>query len=368
MRNATAVGRDVFWVGIDDHADKIVAVVVRNWDEGVYERLEVTTDAKGLRQFMQKLKSYDGEVRCVYEAGPCGFTLQRRLDHEGISCEVAAPSLTPMQSGNRVKTDRRDAKKIAFAYRGGMLTTIQVPDEEQESVRDLVRAREDAMEDRQQARNRLGKFLLRYGHRYRGKTTWTEAHWRWIRAIRFERSASQHALEAYIAAVVDAEDRLKRLDEQLSEASTRYEAVLRRYAVLRGIDRLSAMTVHAELGDLKRFPTAPQMMAAVGLVPSENSSGKRKHRGSITKTGNAHVRRVLVEAAWHARHRPNVGTALRKRRDGQPPAALAIAKKADARLHRKFTALMWRNKRPTVAAVAVARELAGFLWALGQTL
>ena len=183
-----------------------------------------------------------------------------------------------------------------------------------------------------------------------------------------EHDHSTQALELYVAAVIDAEERLKRMDQQVSDAATAYESIVGRYAVLRGIGRLSALTLHAEFGDLKRFGSAPQMMSAVGLVPSEASSGNSERRGSITKTGNAHVRRILVEAAWHARHRPNVGKELRRRREGQPTEVIAIAKRADARLHRKFTRMIWRNKRSTVATVAVAREMTGFLWALGQTL
>ena len=368
MKNGTAIERDVFWVGFDDHADKVVAAVLVNNEERIHERFEVVPDEKGLRQLIKKLKGYEGEVRCIYEAGPCGFVLQRRLVKEGILCSIAAPSLTPRQAGNRVKTDRRDAKKLVFLYRSGTLTTIHIPDEEQEALRDLVRAREDAVEDGRRARNRLGKFLLRHGYRYRGKTTWSREHWRWIRSIEFEQQHSRQALEAYIAAVIGTEDQLKNLDRQVSEAADACEMVVRAYATLRGIDRLSAVTVHAELGDLKRFSGAPEMMSAVGLVPSENSSGNSQRRGSITKTGNAHVRRVLVEAAWHARHRPAVGEALRRRREQQPAKIVAIAKQADVRLHRKFTGLTWRNKRSTVAAVAVARELAGFLWAIGQAL
>ncbi|HEY2094448.1 MAG TPA: IS110 family transposase [Thermoanaerobaculia bacterium] len=368
MRNRTAIERDVFWVAFDDHADKVVAAVLMNDEAKLHEWFEVVPDEKGLRQLIKKLKGYEGEVRCIYEAGPCGFVLQRRLAKEGIPCSIAAPSLTPRQPGNRVKTDRRDAKKLVFLYRAGTLTTIHIPDQEQEALRDLVRAREDAVEEARRSRNRLGKFLLRHGHRYRGKTTWSREHWRWIRSIELEQQYSRQALEAYIAAVVGTEDQLKRLDEQVSKAADACEKIVRAYATLRGIDRLSAITVYAELGDLKRFRGAPEMMSAVGLVPSENSSGNTQRRGSITKTGNAHVRRVLVEAAWHARHRPVVGEALRRRREEQPPEIVGIAKQADVRLHRKFTGLTWRNKRTTVAAVAVARELAGFFWAIGQAL
>lgn len=364
----TANAKDVFWVAFDDHADKIVGAVLVNWGERLHERFEVVPDEKGLGQLVKKLKSYQGEVRCVYEAGPCGMMLQRRLTKEGIRCDVAAPSLTPVQTGNRVKTDRRDAKKLVFLHRAGTLTLIHIPDEKREALRDLVRAREDAVEDLRQARNRIGKFLLRQGHRYRGKNTWTQAHWAWIRAIRLPHELSQQALEAYLLSVTDSQDRLARLDQQVSDAAAAYESIVSRYATLRGIDRLSAITVYAELGDLKRFPTAPELMSATGLVPSENSSGNSTRRGGITKTGNAHVRRILVEAAWHARHRPNVGTAVRRRRENQPAEVLKIAREAEARLHRKFTRMVWQNKRSTVAAVAVARELAGFLWAIGQTL
>ncbi|MDX1584070.1 MAG: IS110 family transposase [Thermoanaerobaculia bacterium] len=367
MKNSNA-DESKYWVGIDDHADKIVAAVFRDWEKHPSGRIEVTGDEKGRKQLRKKLASYEGEVRCVYEAGPCGLVLYRYLNQHGIRCEVAAPSLTPRKPGNRVKTDRRDAKKLGELYRGGMLTMIHVLDEDQEALRDLVRAREDAVEDLTQARNRLGKFLLRHGHRYGGRSTWTQAHWGWIRAIRFERSHSNEALESYIAAVTDAEQRLAWVNQQVTEASKAYEPIIKRYASLRGIGMLSALTLHAELGDLKRFGSAPQMMSAVGLVPSEASSGKRQRRGAITKTGNAHVRRILVEAAWHARHRPNVSKALRQRRVDQPPEVLRIAKEADTRLHRKFTRMIWQNKRSTVAAVAVARELTGFLWALGQTM
>lgn len=365
--NRTASKSEVFWVGFDDSADKIVAAVMKGGEEGE-ELFEVRTDERGLGQLIRKLKSYRGQVRCVYEAGPSGFVLQRKLSKEGIRCQVAAPSLTPLQSGNRIKTDRRDARKLVRLYRAGTLTLIRVPSEEDESLRDLVRAREDAVEDLRQAQNRLGKFLLRQGQRYRGKSTWTQAHWRWIAGLELNSAYGQHVLEAYVLAVTDAQERLKRLDRQVDQAATKYETIVSQYAALRGIDRLSALTVHAELGDLKRFPSAPQMMAAVGLVPSERSSGLSQRRGSITKTGNAHVRRVLVEASWHARHRPNVGPTIRRRREDLPAAVISIAKEADARLHRKFTQLVWRNKRSTVAAVAVARELAGFLWAIGQTL
>lgn len=369
MKNTTSqTGSTVYWVGIDDHADKIVVTVLKDWDDAPYERFELGSDEKSLGRLMRKLRAYNGSVRCVYEAGPCGFTLYRRLLASGISCEVAAPGLTPKKSGNRVKTDRLDSKQLAILFRGGMLTAIEVPDERREALRDLVRAREDALESLSVAKNRLGKFLLRHGHRYREGTTWTERHWKWIRAIRFEQEYSAQALESYIAAVENAEAVFRRTTEMVTAAAESVASIVDAYCVLRGIDRLSAITIYSELGDLRRFRTAPQMMAAVGLVPSESSSGNSERRSGITKTGNAHVRRILVEAAWHARHRPNVSRRLRDRRANQPEERIRIAREADTRLHRKLRKMIWRRKRPTVAVIAVARELAGFVWAIGQTL
>jgi transposase len=366
MRKSSSTSKDRFWVGMDDHAATIVVAVLRNEEAAPAERFTVSNDEKGLKELIKRLQALKGEVRCVYEAGPCGYGLQRRLMKVGIRCDVAAPSLTPQRAGQRVKTDRRDALKLAEMLRGQMLTMVTIPDIEREALRDLVRAREDAVEDLLRARNRLSRLLLRHGLQYREGNRWTRAHWRWINAVRLEQGHTQEALNNYITVVNSCADRVEALTKLLKTASEEHAQVIGRYSALRGVDWLTAVTIYAEFGDLRRYGNASSLMSAVGLVPSEDSSGPRQRRGAITKTGNAHARRVLVEAAWHARRPPKVGETLRKRRQNLPAEVVRIAEKADGRLHRKFTRMIYRNKRSTIAAVAVARELTGFLWAIAQ--
>src|SRR3990170_3831465 len=302
------------WVGMDVHKESIVVAAV-NGAGTVAARWETPNTSKGKDRLATRLSEF-GTVRCAYEAGPCGYDLRRFLETRGIPCDVIAPSLIPKKSGDRVKTDKKDAEKIARAHRMGDLTAIHVPTPAQEALRDLLRAREDANEDLVRRRHRLQKFLLRQGRRHEGKN-WTRDHWRWIRAQKF--------------------------DDRNSE------------------------TVLSELIDLNRFPSARKLMDFVGLVPGEYSSGGKQWRGSITKSGNVHVRRVLVEAAWHYRHSPrSTGAAIKKRREGQPPEVIETARKAELRLYKKFTRMVMRGKKTTVAAIAVARELAGFVWAIGR--
>ena len=364
MKKSTT--KDRYWVGMDDHAATIVVAVLRNEEKTPAERFTVSNDEKGKKELIKRLRALQGEVRCVYEAGPCGYGLQRRLMKAGISCDVAAPSLTPRRPGRRVKTDRRDALKLAEMLRGQMLSMVTIPEVEREALRDLVRAREDAGEDLLRARNRLSRLLLRHEQQYREKNRWTRAHWRWIRAVRLNQQHAQTTLENYITVVESCIDRVAALTQLLKTAAEEHQQVISRYSALRGVDWLTALTMYAELGDLRRYPCAPGVMDAVGLVPTEDSSGPTQRRGAITKTGNAHARRVLVEAAWHARHYPRVGEKLKKRRQNLPADVVRIAERADVRLHRKFSRMIYRSKRSTVAAVAVARELTGFLWAIAQ--
>jgi len=358
--------KDRFWVGMDDHAKTIVVAVVKAEETPPVARFTVSNDEKGQKELIKRLKELKGDVRCVYEAGPCGYGLQRRLSKAEIHCDVAAPSLTPRRPGKRVKTDRRDALKLAEMYRGGVLKMVTIPDVDREALRDLVRTREDAVGDLLQARNRLSKLLLRHGQYYREGNKWTKAHWRWIRGVKFEQAHSQAALDHYIKVVTTRMDELDAINKLAKAASEEHQEVISRYCALRGVDWLTALTIYAEYGDLRRYHRAPAFMDSLGLVPCEDSSGESQRRGSITKTGNAHARRVLVESAWHARHYPRVGATLRKRRQNLPPEVVRIAEQAEARLHRKFSRMIYRNKRSTVAAVAVARELAGFLWAIAQ--
>jgi transposase len=366
MKKSNSTWKDRFWVGMDDHAATIVVAVLRNEEAAPVERFTIGNDEKGLKELIKRLKALKGEVRCVYEAGPCGYGLQRRLMAAGIQCDVAAPSLTPQRPGQRVKTDRRDALKLAEMLRGQILTMVTIPDVEREALRDLVRAREDAGEDLLRARNRLSRLLLRHGQQYRKGTRWTRAHWQWINAVQLEQPHAQEALNNYITVVNSCKDRVDALTKLLKTASEEHPQVIGRYSSLRGVDWLTALTLYSEFGDLRRYGSASSFMSAVGLVPSEDSSGPRQRRGAITKTGNAHARRVLVEAAWHARRQPKVGETLKKRRKNLPAEVVRIAEKADGRLHRKFTRMIFRNKRSTVAAVAVARELTGFIWAIAQ--
>ena len=366
MKKSISTSKDRFWVGMDDHAATIVVAVVWNEEAAPVERFTVGNDEKGQKELIKRLKALKGEVRIVYEAGPCGYGLQRRLMAAGLTCDVAAPSLTPQRRGQRVKTDRRDALKLAEMLRGQMLTMVTIPDVDREALRDLVRSREDAGEDLLRARNRLSRLLLRHGLQYRESNRWTRAHWQWINAVQIEQANAQEALTNYITVVQSCIERVEALSKLLKTAAEEHPQVIGRYSALRGVDWLTALTLYSEFGDLRGYRTASSFMSAVGLVPSEDSSGPRHRRGAITKTGNAHARRVLVEAAWHARRQPKVSETLRKRRKNASAEAVRIAEKADGRLHRKFTRMIYRNKRSTVAAVAVARELAGFIWAIGQ--
>lgn len=356
------------WIGMDVHADNIQVAVFRGNEREPREEFETGSDSRSLKRLLKKLSALPGKVRCVYEAGPCGYELQRFLSSNGVSCDVAAPSLIPKRAGDRVKTDRRDAKKLGHLYRSGELTTITIPTKDQEAVRDLVRAREDALEDVRRKRHQLEKFLLRHGYRYGGGRPWTLAHSKWLGEIRFEDVFLKTVFEEYQIGVDQALEQLQRLTLAVTEISktVEYKKPAESLMTLRGFQTLTAMTVLSECGDLRRFGTASEFMASVGLVPSEYSSGAKTCRGSITKTGNAHVRRVLVEAAWHYRHKPVAGKAIKTRRAGQPSAVVSVAQKADVRLNRKFRRMTDRGKRSTLAAVAVARELAGFVWAIGQ--
>jgi len=360
----------IHWIGIDDHADKWTIAQFRGDEDKPAKEFELVPDASGYRKLIKFAKELGGEVRIVYEAGPCGYELYRQLTKAGLKCSVAAPSLTPRKPGDRVKTNRRDAKKLARYLRAGdMLTLIAVPDKERESLRDLVRARHGVQKDLLRNRHQISKLVLRYGHRYReGKTAWSKQFWTWLGKIKLDEQHSQFVLEERIITHERLLEQRGRYDEAIEAAAKAPEYVpyVTALTVLRGIDRLSAMTLLSELGDLRRFKTAPQLMAAIGLVPSESSTGDKTTRFSITKTGNAHVRHIVVEAAWQYQRRITNGPTIRGRRKDQPQGLINIAEKCDRRLNRKFHRMTSRGKRSTVAVVAVARELMGFVWAIGQ--
>jgi transposase len=358
----------IYWIGIDDHADKWTIAQYRGEEARPSKEFELVPDEKGYKRLRAYLKGLDGEVRIVYEAGPCGYELYRRLTKDGYQCQVAAPALTPRKPGERVKTNRRDAAKLGRYLRAGELTFIVVPDEERESLRDLIRSREAAQKDVGRTKKRIVHLLLRYGQRYRNGQAWTLRFWAWLKSVKLAGVLSKFVLAELIDELEHRIAQVRRYDEQIELAAQKpeYKVYLDGLRTLRGINTLSAMTVLSELGDLRRFPTAPQLMAAIGVVPAENSTGDKTNRLSITKTGNAHVRRIAIEAAWNYRRRLTPGRTIKARRKGQPKEIVDIAEKCEKRLNSKFFRLTSRHKKSTVAAVAVARELLGFIWSIGQ--
>lgn len=352
-------------IAFDQHAATTVAAVLLPGQRTAALH-NLTSDSPTILRFVKRLKKTVGTMRCCYEAGPCGFELQRAMTAEGIPCEVIAPALIPRRAGDRIKTDRRDAGQLAVLYRAGALTAIHVPTDQEEAVRDLLRCREDIRTDILRARHRLSKFLLRHGRRFTAtKSTWSLRHHAWLRAQTWPLAALAQTHEAYLRTVDEAVARLRTVETQLQELVTLepLRTRVQRLRCFRGMDDLTALTIAAELGDARRFASARGLMAYVGLIPSEHSSGTKRARGAITKTGNAHVRRVLVEAAWHYRHHPFIGKQLRRRQLGAPTAALLPAWRAQQRLYRRYQRLAARGKPKQHVVTAIARELTGFVWA-----
>ncbi len=304
-------------------------------------------------------------VRCCYEAGPTGFGLYRHLVERGIDCAVVAPGLVPQRPGDRVKTDPRDARKLARLLAGGLLEPIHVPSPELEAARDLVRAREDARLDRMRDRQRLSKFCLRHG-RLLPTSAWTVVRRKWLGEQQFAYAAEQQTFDTYLHAVDLVDARIARLEQAIRETAEQgpWRELVARLRCFRGIDSLTALALVAEIGDFSRFRRAEELMAFVGLVPSEHSSGERRRQGSITKVGNAHVRRLLVEAAWHARRRPKVGYELSRRQRGQDARVIERAWRCQQRLYQRWQRMAGRGKPQQKIVVACARELAGFVWAI----
>ena len=355
-------------VGLDVHKQSIsVALLLPGSVKAV--QWEMRNEAGEVRRLVRRLRRDAGEsaVLCAYEAGPCGYVLQRQLAREGVACQVVAASLIPRKPGDRIKTDRRDARKLAELLRAGLLTEVRPPSAAEEALRDLCRCREDARVDLMRARHRLGKMLLRRDLRYVEGRPWTEQHRSWLWNLKLEHATERMVLEDYLLAVEQVGTRLATLDAQLKEVADQepYRERIGWLRCLRGIDTITAVSILAELHGFERFAKPRQLMAYLGLVPSESSSGASVHRGAITKTGNRHLRRLLTEAAHHCRHRPGVGAALRRRRAGQPAAVIALADRAQQRLHRRYSRLLLGRGLPVQKiVVACARELTGFVWAL----
>lgn len=354
-------------IGLDVHKATIVAAVLPSGAERARETVTFPHTPAEVARRVQRWAAH-GPLVFVYEAGPCGYELQRQLTALGHRCVVIAPALTPVRPGDRVKTDRRDAEKLARLYRAGELTVIRIPTCAEEAARDLVRVREDALADRLVARNRLSKFFLRQGRVYTETKAWSLAHYQWVRTQTFAFPALQQTFEANARAVEEVQARLTVLDQQLAELAQHvaYQLPVAALRCLKGVDTLSALTLLVETQDFRRFPSASAFMCFTGLVGSERTTGDTVRRGRITKAGNAHLRRVLVEAAWSQRHKNITSPALAARRAGCPTAVVQIARKAQARLHRKYWRLVSKGKNHGKAVVAVARELAGFVWAIAQ--
>lgn len=351
------------WVSIDQHKLSLVAAMLPA-SGGQPEVVRMENTERAVRRFIERLGGAEG-LAVSYEAGPGGYELHRLLGSMGVACDVIAPSLIPVRAGDRVKTDRRDAKKLVRLYRAGELSFVQPPSPAQEGLRDLVRARDDLRCARTAARHRVVKALLRHGHIYRDGKAWTIRHRDWVAVQRLEDELAQAALEHMRAHLAALDAQIAAVDQQLEQVAATEPWIdpVSWLCCFRGISTRTALGLLAEIGDFRRFAHPRELMSYLGLTPSEYSSGQQQHRGHITKTGNRHARRLLVEAAWHYRHHPRVSARAAALAGRVPPEVSARAWQAQVRLHHRHRVLTEHGKRSTVANVAIARELTGFIWA-----
>jgi transposase len=360
-----------YYIGLDVHKDSIAIAYTRE-----RERKDATyhgscggsnlSAERALRKLAKQLDVEFKDLKVCYEAGPTGFVLARRLIHLGLECVVMSPSMTERKPNEKIKTDKRDAKKIAKLFRNGDVTEVRIPPSLDEAVRDVCRARTDATDDLSRAKQRLNAFLLRNGHRWTGKTRWTDAHMRYLRDLSMPNAYQRITLEEYIATIDECTQRLERVTQRLKDIlpDWQWEPVVRALMACKGFQEVAAMTIIAELGDLRRFSHPRKLMSFLGLVPGEDSTGTRRRQGAITKCGNSHARWMLVECSLHYRKAPKISSALSKRQQGQKKEVRELAWRMQNRLHKRYLKLKARGKREQKAIVALARELSAFIWEL----
>lgn len=355
------------YIGLDVHKDTIAVAVARAGREEPEYRGEIANKPKKVAKLVERLsQEFNGEVLLFcYEAGPCGYVLYRQILELGHDCQVVAPSLIPKKPGERIKTDRRDARKLSRCLRSGDLTAVWVPDEEQEAMRDLTRTRDDFKAQERKARQQLNAYVLRHGHAWpSNRTRWTQTHYNWLESLKFPHDWQQVVLQEYIDAVKMASQRVVDMTAQMMRILPQWSLapVVESLVALRGIDKLAAMVLLAELGDISRFDSPRQLMSFLGLVPSEHSTGNRRRQGAITKTGNSHARRMLVESAWSYRFPARQTAHLKRKAQNASDEAKVIAWRAQKRLCGRYQHLLRTGKNTKQTTVAVARELAGFIW------